>query len=180
MNTATSTSTSTTSTNQFKPYTITQADKDELSQILGPNNFSNELQKNIFFDSLQQILNKSQWKINDLKIINQLISDSMGFMIQTLFRDKAAHPLYFRYYANRIFTRHRSLDELKIIANKFATGEITEEELKNYGAKVSRVSEFVETNTERKDRLEKEKSIINNDTTATSKTHNKSVEYKSK
>lgn len=117
----------------------------------------------------------------DLKYINILIDDGMGYMLQTLFLEKAKNKNYERYYGNKKYYKPISVSELEMLSNKCKNGEISINDVCNsYELKTINYDEFIENNSERKSRIHDEKSEINNNIIAKSKTHNKLTTYKSK
>lgn len=113
-------------------------------------------------------------------MLNSLHRDGMGFAIQTLFLEKANHLVYQKYFPHRQWSPPISMDDLQALSEMIKNGDISSDDLSSFGGVVRKPDEFLETNQERKNRTEKEKSTFQTDVVAKSKTKPNVVFHKKK
>ncbi len=159
-------------------YNLATDEKKHYLQFIGCNTIDNS---DGFYQILLNIANKSEWNAEDLSTINMMMKDGMGYFLQSIFRDKFQHPLYAKYYADKIFYRPSiGMKELYSISDKLKKGQITKEALvTECGGKITSLEEFSEQDWERKQRLQEEKAEICGDIAAKTKVKNSYLTYKS-
>lgn len=60
---------------------------------------------NAFFDVLERISASKEWKIREMRTINKLIKDNLGYVAQTIYRDRLPHPGWDRHYRGTEFEK---------------------------------------------------------------------------
>jgi len=157
---------------------LTEEQKKTLLGLIGPNEIPNS---DLFFQSLIKLHHRNKWYHKDLHLINSLINDGFGYMLEMLYKHILNNQQFIKYYGKRVFQKPISLDDLHTISQGVKDGSLSKSDLINdYGGHIVSPDEFLETNAERKERKEEEKSIINNDVPATSKNNTRIIFHKSK
>lgn len=155
-----------------KYYIITETDKEELNRYLGTNTLTDES-----YSYLQILLMKSKWKVTDLRNLNQMIDDNLGYFLYQLFEIKAKHPLFVKYYSNdeRLHPPRGNLEDLRQIAESLRQGLITRDDLPSMGVRVRSYDELIpdhdrkrqniELKSKTHDKLNKQVSVSNKNNT---------------
>lgn len=158
-----------------KYYIITDEDKEELEQYRGINILTDE-----FYSILMKLLRKNKWNSEDLRMLNGMIDDGLGYLLYQLFEEKSHHPLFVRYYGNdNRLHPPRNLEDLMKIAKALQEGSISKDDLSSLGVRVRSFDELI-PNDERKEENIRIKSIVNDKSGKKVTLSNKENSYKSK
>lgn len=157
---------------------LSQEQRKQLLELVGSNIIKDE---DGFFGSLEELMKKGRWKAKDLQLVNLLIKDGMGYMLQTLFRDWNSNENYRRYYREfNFFKPVVNINNFEQIRQEMVEGEFQEEVLKKYGVNIENIDEFSETREDRKIRQKENKEEISNLVRTKTKMMNKTKECKIK
>jgi hypothetical protein len=157
-------------------YYITDDDKKELNKYAGTNTLDDE-----FYNILAKLLKKNKWSVFDLRILNQMIDDGLGYLLYQLFEEKAQHSLFMKYYQNddRLHPPRGNLQDLIKIAEDLKQGLITIDDLPSMGVRIRSTDELISGNQRIEDNI-KFKSEINDKLGKQISVSNKKNTYKAK
>jgi len=131
---------------------LTEEEKNTLKDLMGPNNPNDRL-----YEALEKLANNKKWSLENLKNINCMVNDGMGYMLKTLFTEIIPNNEWERYYGKRVFNPPVDMKILYQLGEMMRNGEITMKEMESLGFQKCPYREFIETDDQRKEKQEEEK-----------------------
>jgi hypothetical protein len=139
-------------------YQISSQEEPYLINLIGPNSIDNNI---LFFKTINTLLAETKkWKMNDIRTLNQMIADGFKGFLREVFVVRAnKHPLFMKYYGDKVNRETPSLDEIHMFSRKLKSGEWKQQDMLEYvktnftgsNLKTVKAEEFLTTNQERKE-----------------------------
>jgi hypothetical protein len=123
---------------------------------VGANTLSDE-----FYNCLGKLLMKNKWTVTDIRHLNKMIDDGLGYLLYLLFEVKVKHPLFLKYYSNdsRLHPPKGNLEDLVRISKDLNQGLITVDDLPSMGVRIRSLDELIPDNERKQQNIEYKSSI---------------------